>query len=221
MSSHHIIREGQEPALIIANGESCSNELLGQLLEWSPFVVVLDGAINRVLELGIKIDVLLGDFDSKNHSVEQIQAQQKIEIVHTPDQNKTDLQKGIEFLIARNFDAVNIIWATGRRADHNLSNITDIVRYKQQINIVLHDDYSKIFQLPKRYQKWYVKDTVLSLMPVGVVSGVTTQGLSYNLQNDLLTLGYRTSSSNSAAQDGLVIIEHTEGDLLMMECRDI
>jgi thiamine pyrophosphokinase len=221
MSSHHIIREGQEPALIIANGESCSNELLGQLLEWSPFVVVLDGAINRVLELGIKIDVLLGDFDSKNNSVEQIQAQQKIEIVHTPDQNKTDLQKGIEFLIARNFDAVNIIWATGRRADHNLSNITDIVRYKQQINIVLHDDYSKIFQLPKRYQKWYVKDTVLSLMPVGVVSGVTTQGLSYNLQNDLLTLGYRTSSSNSAAQDGLVIIEHTEGDLLMMECRDI
>jgi thiamine pyrophosphokinase len=221
MSSHHIIREGQEPALIIANGESCSNELLGQLLEWSPFVVVLDGAINRVLELGIKIDVLLGDFDSKNNSVEQIQAQQKIEIVHTPDQNKTDLQKGIEFLIARNFDAVNIIWATGRRADHNLSNITDIVRYKQQINIVLHDDYSKIFQLPKRYQKWYVKDTVLSLMPVGVVSGVTTQGLSYNLQNDVLTLGYRTSSSNSAAQDGLVIIEHTEGDLLMMECRDI
>lgn len=221
MSSHHIIREGQEPALIIANGESCSNELLGQLLEWSPFVVVLDGAINRVLELGIKIDVLLGDFDSKNHAVEQIQAQQKIEIVHTPDQNKTDLQKGIEFLIARNFDAVNIIWATGRRADHNLSNITDIVRYKQQINIVLHDDYSKIFQLPKRYQKWYVKETVLSLMPVGTVSGVTTQGLSYNLQNDVLTLGYRTSSSNSAAQDGQVMIEHTEGDLLMMECRDI
>jgi len=221
MSSHHIIREGQEPALIIANGESCSNELLGQLLEWSPFVVVLDGAINRVLELGIKIDVLLGDFDSKNHAVEQIQAQQKIEIVHTPDQNKTDLQKGIEFLIARNFDAVNIIWATGRRADHNLSNITDIVRYKQQINIVLHDDYSKIFQLPKRYQKWYVKDTVLSLIPVGTVSGVTTQGLSYNLQNDVLTLGYRTSSSNSAAQDGQVMIEHTEGDLLMMECRDI
>ncbi len=221
MSSHHIIREGQEPALIIANGESCSNELLGQLLEWSPFVVVLDGAINRVLELGIKIDVLLGDFDSKNHAVEQIQSQQKIEIVHTPDQNKTDLQKGIEFLIDRNFDAVNIIWATGRRADHNLSNTTDIVRYQQQINIVLHDDYSKIFQLPKRYQKWYVKDTFLSLMPVGVVSGVTTQGLSYNLQNDVLTLGYRTSSSNSAAQDGQVIIEHTEGDLLMMECRDI
>ncbi len=220
MSSHHIVREGQEPALIIANGESCSTELLGQLLEWSPFVVVLDGAITRVLELGIKIDVLLGDFDSKNHAVEQIQQQQKIEVVHTPDQNKTDLQKGIEFLIARGFDAVNIIWATGRRADHNLSNITDIVRYKSQLSIVLHDDYSKLFQLPKRYQKWYTKGTALSLMPVGVVYGVTTQGLSYNLQNDTLTLGYRTSSSNSAAEDGMIVIEHQEGDLLLMECHD-
>jgi thiamine pyrophosphokinase len=85
---------------------------------------------------------------------------------------------------------------------------------------VLHDDYSKIFQLPKRYQKWYTKGTALSIMPVGVVQGVTTQGLSYNLQNDTLTLGYRTSSSNSAAQDGMVVIEHQEGDLLLMECHD-
>ena len=54
MSSHHIIRDKQEPALIIANGEECSMDLLEQLLEWSPTVVVLDGAIQRVIDLGIK-----------------------------------------------------------------------------------------------------------------------------------------------------------------------
>jgi thiamine pyrophosphokinase len=222
MSSHHIIREGQEPALIIANGESCSNELLGQLLEWSPFVVVLDGAINRVLDLGIKVDVLIGDFDSKNQQViETLQSRQPVEIIHLTDQVTTDLQKGIEFLIKRGFDAVNIIWATGRRADHNLSNVTDIVRYNKQINIVLYDDYSKIFQLPKLYKKWYTANTVLSIMPVGEVTGVTTSGLSYNMQNDTLKLGYHTSSSNSALEDGMVIIEHQQGDLLMMECKDL
>lgn len=221
MSSHHIIREGQEPALIIANGESCTADLVGQLLEWSPFLVVLDGAITRVLELGIKVDVLLGDFDSKNVVAEQILRQQQIEIIHKPDQDKTDLQKGIEFLISRGFDAVNIIWATGRRADHNLSNVTDIVRYKTQINIVVLDDYSKIFVLPKLFSKWYVKGTPLSLMPVGIVNGVTTQGLSYNMKNQTLTLGYKTSSSNSAANDGMISITHTDGDLLMMECQDV
>ena len=45
MSSHHVVRDLQEPALIIANGEACSETLLGELLEWSPYVVVLDGAI--------------------------------------------------------------------------------------------------------------------------------------------------------------------------------
>ena len=50
MSSHHIVRDDQEPALIIANGASCSDELMGQLLEWSPLVIVLDSAIERVLE---------------------------------------------------------------------------------------------------------------------------------------------------------------------------
>ncbi|HYG16495.1 MAG TPA: thiamine diphosphokinase, partial [Bacteroidia bacterium] len=41
MSSHHFVKEKQEPALIIANGEACSRELLGQLLEWQPTVMVL------------------------------------------------------------------------------------------------------------------------------------------------------------------------------------
>ena len=64
MSSHHFVREGQEPALIIANGAACDPERMGQLLEWNPFVLVLDGALHRVLELGIRIDAVLGDFDS-------------------------------------------------------------------------------------------------------------------------------------------------------------
>ena len=108
MSSHHIVREKQEPALIIANGESCSFELLGQLLEWSPFVVVLDSAIHRVMSLGIKIDVLLGDFDKDLNLIEIKQNQYPIEIIHTPDQDKTDLEKAFDFLIERGFPAVNV-----------------------------------------------------------------------------------------------------------------
>ena len=63
MSSHHIVRDDQEPALIIANGAACHEELLGQVLEWQPLVIVLDSAIERVINLNIKVDVVLGDFD--------------------------------------------------------------------------------------------------------------------------------------------------------------
>jgi thiamine pyrophosphokinase len=220
MSSHHIVREKQEPALLIANGEGCSFELLGQLLEWSPFIVVLDHAIHRVLDLGIKVDVLLGDFD-RNVDFDEILARQyPLEIAPTPDQDKTDLEKGIEFLIERGFPAVNIVWATGRRADHSITNLTNIVRYKDQIKIVLLDDHSKVFPLVGTFEKWYAEGTPISLVPVGTVEGITTEGLKYNLQADELKLGYRSGNSNEAAADGFVKISAQSGDLLIMECWD-
>ncbi len=220
MSSHHIIRDAQEPALIIANGEACSFELMGELLEWSPLVIVLDSAIHRVLELNIKVDVLLGDFD-RDFDAEKIREEQyPIEIVHTPDQDKTDLEKAFEYIIGRGFPAVNVIWATGRRADHTITNITNIVRFREQLKIVLIDDYSKIFLLPRIYEKWYPAGTPISLIPVGEASGISTKNLKYPLDNESLTIGYRTGSSNEALEDGMVRVTHENGDLLLMECSD-
>jgi thiamine pyrophosphokinase len=220
MSSHHIVRDDQEPALIIANGASCQPELLGQLLEWSPLVVVLDSAMERVMELDIKVDVLIGDFD-RNFDPEKYQEEQfPIEIIHTPDQNKTDLEKAFDYLIARNIPAVNVVWATGKRADHTITNITSISKYRNVLKIVLLDDHSKIFLLSKKFEKWYTANTPISLIPIGNVTGIRSSNLFYPLQNDTLTLGYRTGSSNHVTQDGIVTIEHEDGDLLLMECID-
>lgn len=220
MSSHHIVRDDQEPALIIANGASCQPELLGQLLEWSPLVVVLDSAIERVISLDIKIDVLLGDFDRDFDPEIYKTKQYPLEIVHTPDQNKTDLEKALDYLIERKIPAVNIVWATGKRADHTITNLTNIVRYRNLIKIVILDDHSKIFLLPNTFEKWYTAGTPISLIPIGVVNGIHSRNLVYPLTNETLTIGYRTGSSNAVATDGLVTIEHSEGDLLLMECMD-
>jgi thiamine pyrophosphokinase len=220
MSSHHIVRDDQEPALIIANGASCSFELLGQLLEWAPIVVVLDNAIERVLQLDIKIDVLLGDFDDDFDPEIYKEKQYPLEIVTIPDQNKTDLEKAFDYLIEKGHKAVNVVWATGKRADHTITNITNIVSYRNKLKIVILDDHSKIFLLPNKFEKWYPANTPISLIPIGKVSGISTQNLFYSLQNEELTIGYRTGSSNHATQDGIVSITHTEGDLLLMECLD-
>lgn len=220
MSSHHIVRDDQEPALIIANGAACSKELMGQLLEWSPLVIVLDSAIERVMELGIKVDVLLGDFDRGLDPEQYQDMQYPLEIIYTPDQEKTDLEKAFDFLIGRNFPAVNVIWATGRRADHTITNITNIVRYRDKLKIVLLDDHSKIFLLPQKFEKWYPAGTPISLIPIGSVKGISTKNLKYPLDNEELRIGYRTGSSNEVQADGMVVIEHKEGDLLMMECFD-
>jgi thiamine pyrophosphokinase len=224
MSSHHIVREKQEPALLIANGEACSSELLGQLLEWSPFIVVLDGAVKRVMELGIKFDVVLGDFDQNEIPVDQIRQDQfPVEVIHSPDQEKTDFEKGIEFLIERGFPAVNIIWATGRRMDHTFANLLNLLKYKNEIRLVMLDDHSKIYPLlpePLVFEKWYKAGTPVSLLPVCCANGIKTENLLYPLSDESLVAGKRLGNSNECAADGPVKISFRSGDLLLMECID-
>lgn len=220
MSSHHIVRDDQEPALIIANGAACNEELLGQLLEWSPLVIVLDSAIERVLELGIKVDILLGDFDRGFDVSHYKESQYPIEIVHTPNQDKTDLEKAFDYLIERKIPAANVVWATGKRADHTISNITNIVRYRDLLKIVILDDHSKIFLLPLKFEKWYTKNSIISLIPIGEVTEIQSTNLFYPLDNLSLKIGYKSGSSNHVNEDGIVKITHKSGDLLMMECWD-
>jgi thiamine pyrophosphokinase len=113
-----------------------------------------------------------------------------------------------------------VVWATGKRADHTLTNITNIVRYRNLLQIVILDDHSKIFLLPKKFEKWYTANTPISLIPIGQVTGIHSENLFYPLENDSLTIGYKTGSSNHVINDGLVFIKHDDGDLLLMECSD-
>lgn len=220
MSSHHIIRSKQEPALMIANGSACKMDLLNDLLEWSPFVLVLDGAYNRFKDLEIKADAILGDFDSIKNLEEIEQKQQPIEIVHAPDQNKTDLEKGIEYLIENKHEAVNIIWATGKRLDHTLANLNALIKYQNQIKIVVLDDYGKFYLLSKYFEKWFQKGQNISLFPFNEAKNIKTKNLKYPLKNETLSLGKRIGTSNEVLDDGLVKIKFDSGNLLMLECWD-
>lgn len=207
-------------AIIIANGEQCSNELMQDVLRETNYIVVLDAAIDRVLALGIKPSVLLGDFDrALNASVYQ-QKHPEIEIIYSPNQHKTDLEKAFDFLLLKKVQAVKVVWATGRRSDHFFANISCIVNYRKTLDISIIDDYSTIILLKTKYEKWYAAGTIISLMPLGKVSGISTKNLTYSLNNEELNSGYRMGNSNSVLKDGIVSIEHETGDLLLMECVD-
>ncbi|WP_053406712.1 hypothetical protein [Persicobacter sp. CCB-QB2] len=61
MSSHHIILDNQEPALLVLDFHACSSEQLGQILEWSPTVIIPEHLFPEAQMKGIKIDILLGE----------------------------------------------------------------------------------------------------------------------------------------------------------------
>jgi len=222
VSSHHYVRELQEPTLVVANGAECSRDLLTSLLEWCPYVLALDGAYDRLHALGVAVDAVLGDFDSSGllstaAAPPAREANGKPELLYRPDPNKTDLQKGLDFLMERGHWSAHIIWAHGRRSDHFLSHFSILAEYGGRISLNLIDDATRTFLLPRMFRKWYAGGTILSLMPMGKADGIVTKNLVYPLAGEALELGGRIGSSNEVAEDGWVEVSYTSGSLLMTE----
>ena len=207
MSSHHYVKEGQEPALVIANGEMCSYELLVSIMEWCPFVVVLDGAYER--------DVVIGDFDS----IESLPQNLTTQFINIADQETTDLEKALAFLINRGYSDINILWATGKRLDHTLNNFAIMGKYPKH-KIVIYDDHSKAFVLPKSFSKIYNAGDKISLIPINKAEGITTSNLMYKLDKEKLEYGNRSGTSNQVIATGDVTIRYTSGVLALIESID-
>ncbi len=223
MSSHHFVRDKQEPALIIANGDECSNEVLNQLLEWNPFVLVLDGALDRVLMKGIKVDAVIGDFDSLNVNRLSVEDEQHINWIVIEDQDTTDLEKGIKYLLDNGHKAANIVWGTGKRLDHSHNNLITVAKYGSDMPICIIDDYSKAYLLPSKpakFAKYYSAESIISLIPLTDVHGIETTGLKFNLSKEDFIIPQRTGSSNEAETDGIIEIQFESGILFLMECFD-
>jgi thiamine pyrophosphokinase len=217
MSSHHFVIDGQEPALIIADGQRCEQKLLDQLLEWCPFVVVLDGALQDVLDKGIAFNVVSGDFDSEPDAKGKTAHIQHVEVIHTPDQDFTDLEKGIQICKNRGYKDVHVVWGTGKRMDHSIGNLDLIAQFQGEVNVIFWDDYQKIYLAPSGFRKWYPKDTPLSLIPWPKCAGIQADNLKWPLHDLELTIGQRLGTCNKILNEGILEITYQTGTLILFE----
>lgn len=209
-------------ALLIGNGSLPSKALLEQYALNASIILVLDSAIVALSKSfpELRIDVLLGDFDRNFQASTYKQQYPNIKIVHTPDQEKADLEKGIEYLVVEGYRKIIGLGLTGKRMDHTLSNMSILAKFHPEIELTLIDDYSHIICISDNFEMYYPKNTIISLIPMGKVEGITTQNLYYPLINGSLELGQQTGSSNKVAADGNISIQLKKGKLLVMECKD-
>lgn len=120
--------------LIIANGEPMPKEKLLKLAQ-NKSVMVLDGAINTALDLGLQPLTVIGDFDSINIDFKETLSEiSTIRLIEDKDQNSSDLQKGLNYLKKLNPKSVTLVNATGLRMDHTLYNLRLLKRFHSQIH---------------------------------------------------------------------------------------
>ncbi|MFH1537284.1 MAG: thiamine diphosphokinase, partial [Patescibacteria group bacterium] len=111
--------------IVIANGD-----LSKQKIDFSEydFIVATDGGANHLVNLKIKPDIIIGDFDSI--SKKAIKKFDDVEQIRVYNQNKTDLEKALDYLMEEKCEIVDIFGATSNeRIDHTLANIFLLKNY--------------------------------------------------------------------------------------------
>lgn len=105
MSSHHFVKEGQEPALLIIQPDGF--EQVSSLLEWAPLVVVAEQALEEVMTWGIKIDAVICQTGSPETLLEKLTTQQPVKIISDGEISLTEV--ALAFLVDSHQKAVNIV----------------------------------------------------------------------------------------------------------------
>ena len=136
MSSHHIVKEKQEPALYIHDLGNFDEEYLGQILEWSPTLIVNGAIYEKVLSLGLKVDVIL-------NPVEGIAPQENTRSIIGPGDEYNTV---MNYLISEKYPAVNVI-------DED-KKLADLAFYLSRINIVLFNSTEKSYAVKTGFSVW-------------------------------------------------------------------
>lgn len=198
--------------LIICNGEMPPRHLIAPLLRRKPFIVCADGGANKVRPYGIIPDVIIGDLDSITDRTRQYFS--SVPILRDPDQETTDLEKVLNFLLENRAGSAVVIGATGDRPDHTLANLSILLKYHRRIALQYFDERCTIEVVHKRAKFSTVAGQQISLVPMGKCTGITTTGLKYPLKNESLAPGVREGVSNAALGTSVTVTVRT-GPLLL------
>lgn len=196
-------------ALLFVNGEP-PTEYPSDLSQYQ-YIACTDGAYHNYLQYtSILPDFIIGDLDS----IHTQPIEPHITIIHTPDQNKTDFEKSLLFLVDKGINDFDIYGATGLATDHCLGNLSVAIQYYRRFQLTFYDNYSYFFFAKTDTIIENVKGKIISLIPLSKVCELTITGFKYPLINAELQLGGLTSLRNQAIEDR-ISIKFTNGDLLI------
>ncbi|MBK0380172.1 thiamine pyrophosphokinase [Mucilaginibacter segetis] len=187
MSSHHIVREKQEPALLILGMDAFEDELLGQLLEWSPTVITTSLTAEKINAYGIKIDLLITD--TMNDDL-----QSDIKLIESG--TDTPVEAALKYLVETTYPAVNVVT--------NDFQLKDFLLFADKINLVVFCGDKKIYPINSGFSKWKPANEFIELLFVPV--GFQTSGLRHESDNI-----YRTT------HDGFFTIQFNQPVLFIAE----
>ncbi|HHT24656.1 MAG TPA: thiamine diphosphokinase [Clostridiaceae bacterium] len=201
---------------IILSGKIADQEGFNHLVHSATYLVAVDGGLNHLIDLNLKPDLVLGDFDSVRDDALVKAEQWQIDIMKFPRQkNFTDSELAIEEVLSgQRFDfkgtkpVIGLLAVFGSRYDHLLNNQLLAKRFSSQADFILSDGLALqwILNGPHNLKlNWpctgsnLTRKYTFSLLAMSeVVKNVNVCNSEYTLNQHDLKSGYSLGISNLA-----------------------
>lgn len=180
------------------------------------FNIFCDCGLRHQKELGIKANLIVGDFDSYTRPDTAVET-----MVLPCEKDDTDTVFAVKEGIKRGFSEFLIVGAIGQRFDHTLGNlyILDLLDSADK-NGVIVDDYSEM-ELVSKTPK-YIDDSFsfFSLLNItGEAKGITIKNAKYPLDNAQIKTSYQYGISNEVLKGLVAEVSVKCGKLLLIKVK--
>ena len=170
----------KEKIILILNGKLPNYKDISSFLQKYNLIICADGAANKIIELGIDPNYILGDLDSIDSN--NLKKYSK-NIIQLKNQNYNDLHKSLVWVKEKNIKKIDIIGIDGKRIDHTIGNFSIILDCISFIDITIHTEHGTIYTVNKEriFKNCYKKNiSIFNSIPE---NKITTNGLKYELNN--------------------------------------
>ena len=207
-------------AVIFANGFITRPTTISAQLEEDDLIIAADGGAHHCQELSIIPDILIGDMDSvQPQLITYLKSLGTQLIVYPRDKDQIDLELALNYAVEQGAREVLLFGLLGGRLDLSLANLMLLAKDElQNMSLVVSDgpDTAYIMHDHDSISLHGNPGDIVSLIPLtDHVTGVSTRGLRWPLQNANLALGNTISVSNEILENSAHIKIGT-GKLLLV-----
>ena len=201
-------------AVIVCGGPIVDYDFVKKYICSGDFITASDCGLRHLEPLGVKPDLIIGDFDSYNNPGLDVET-----IVLPTKKDDTDSVFAVNEAVKRGFKEILLIGAVGGRIDHSIANVSILLKL-DSLNIkgMIVDDYSiiRIISGETAYVEYGCK--YFSLLNItGVADGITIKNAKYELTDGKIDQEYQYAVSNEVLDGKTAEVTVKSGRLLLVE----
>jgi thiamine pyrophosphokinase len=199
--------------VILADGSFPENEIPFGYLRNAERIVCCDGGADQLIRAGFVPEAIVGDLDSISPEIAE---KYSARLFPDRDQETNDLTKAVRWCTARGYRDLVILAATGKREDHTIGNISLLVEYAAEAEVMMVTD-SGVFRP-------YLKSCVFSAFPGQQISvfsinpqtEITSRGLVYPLEARKVKNWWEATLNEATGEN--VELEFEDGAIIVFSC---